>query len=127
LQAHGVEVVFRATLEQDLAAMQEYAPDLVVGTTPVVQAAKTRAIPSLYFTNLISARPLMGVAGAGSLSKIINTALGSRGRFAEMKSFFAGVGEGYAAGVWREAPKERPAVRIKQTKNVPIGGEVGAC
>jgi chlorophyllide a reductase subunit Y len=127
LQARGVEVVYRASLEQDLAAMEEYAPDLVVGTTPVVQAAKTRAIPALYFTNLISARPLMGIAGAGSLSKIINTALASGGRFAEMRSFFSGVGEGYAAGVWREAPKERPAFRVKQTKNVPVGGEVGAC
>jgi len=127
LQAHGVEVVFRATLEQDLAALEEFAPDLVVGTTPVVQAAKTRAIPALYFTNLISARPLMGVAGAGSLSKIVNTALASGGRFAEMRSFFAGVGEGFAAGVWREAPRERPAFRAKQTKTLPVGGEVGAC
>jgi chlorophyllide a reductase subunit Y len=127
LQAHGVEVVYRASLEQDLAALEEYAPDLVVGTTPVVQAAKTRAIPALYFTNLISARPLMGIAGAGSLSKIINTALASGGRFADMRSFFADVGEGYAAGVWREAPKERPAFRVKQTKNAPVGGEVGAC
>ena len=105
LEAHGVEVVYRASLERDLAAMEEYSPDLVIGTTPVVQAAKTRAIPSLYFTNLISARPLMGVAGAGSLAKIINAALASRDRFAQMRSFFAGVGEGPTAGVWREAPR----------------------
>ena len=32
-----------------------------------VQAAKQATIPALYFTNLISARPLMGPAGAGSL------------------------------------------------------------
>ena len=43
-------------------------PDLAIGTTPVVQKAKQMAIPALYFTNLISARPLMGPAGAGSLA-----------------------------------------------------------
>ncbi len=32
--------------------------------------AKTKAIPALYFTNLISARPLFGVAGAGSLAQV---------------------------------------------------------
>ena len=41
-----------------------FEPDLAIGTpTPVVQHAKQKAIPSLYFTNLISARPLMGPAG----------------------------------------------------------------
>ena len=45
----------------------EFEPDLAIGTTPVVQKAKEPAIPALYFTNLISARPLMGAAGAGSL------------------------------------------------------------
>jgi hypothetical protein len=39
--------------------MAEFQPDLAIGTTPVVQAAKQASIPSLYFTNLISARPLM--------------------------------------------------------------------
>ena len=51
-----------------LAAMAEFTPDLAIGTTPVVQKAKEVGIPSLYFTNLISARPLMGPAGAGSLT-----------------------------------------------------------
>ena len=40
---------------------------------------KSTAIPALYFTNLISARPLMGVAGAGSLAKVINAALAAIG------------------------------------------------
>jgi 3,8-divinyl chlorophyllide a/chlorophyllide a reductase subunit Y len=66
-KSKGVQVQFRASLEQDLAAMHEYKPHLAIGTTPVVQKAKEACIPSLYFTNLISARPLMGVAGAGSL------------------------------------------------------------
>ena len=68
LEAKGVKVQFRASLQQDLAALEEFEPDLAIGTTPVVQKAKERAIPALYFTNLISARPLMGVAGASSLA-----------------------------------------------------------
>jgi hypothetical protein len=37
-----------------------FEPDLAIGTTPVVQKAKELAIPALYFTNLISARPADG-------------------------------------------------------------------
>ncbi len=57
LLAHGVHVQYRASLEQDLAALAEFKPDLAIGTTPVVQKAKESATPALYFTNLISARP----------------------------------------------------------------------
>jgi chlorophyllide a reductase subunit Y len=111
LEAHGVQVQFRASLEHDLAAMAEYEPDLAIGTTPVVQAAKERTIPSLYFTNLISARPLMGPAGAGSLAQVVNAAMANKARFETMRAFFAGVGEGYAAGVWEDVPQDRPEFR----------------
>ena len=111
LEARGVQVQFRASLEHDLAAMNEYEPDLAIGTTPVVQAAKERTIPSLYFTNLISARPLMGPAGAGSLAQVVNAAMANKGRFETMQAFFAGVGEGHAAGVWEEVPQDRPEFR----------------
>jgi len=124
LEAKGVEVRYRASLEHDLAALEEYAPDLAIGTTPVVQAAKSKAIPGLYFTNLISARPLMGAAGAGSIAGTINAAIGNRARFLEMRQFFSGVGEGFAAGVWREAPKEFP---IKRRKPAPGKKEDSAC
>jgi chlorophyllide a reductase subunit Y len=43
LEARGVHVQYRASLEQDLAAMQEFQPDLAIGTTPVVQKAKEAA------------------------------------------------------------------------------------
>ncbi len=111
LEAKGVHVQFRASLEQDLAAMKEFQPDLAIGTTPVVQKAKELMIPALYFTNLISARPLMGPAGAGSLAQVVNAALGNKARFETMKEFFAGVGEGYAAGVWENVPQDRPEFR----------------
>jgi chlorophyllide a reductase subunit Y len=111
LEAKGVHIQYRASLEQDLAAMREFKPNLAIGTTPVVQKAKELAIPSLYFTNLISARPLMGPAGAGSLAQVVNAALGNQARFDEMKAFFEGVGTGYSAGVWQQAPVDRPQFR----------------
>jgi chlorophyllide a reductase subunit Y len=116
LQAHGTRVQYRASLEQDRAAVKEFEPDLAIGTTPIVQAAKELAIPSLYFTNLISARPLMGVAGAGSLAQVINAALANKTRFDEFKSFFEGVGSGYSAGVWEQQPKDRPEFRAQYKK-----------
>ena len=111
LEAQGVRVQYRASLEQDLAALAEFEPDLAIGTTPVVQKAKERATPALYFTNLISARPLMGPAGAGSLAQVVNSALAGKERFAEMRAFFEGVGTGHATGVWEETPHDRPEFR----------------
>lgn len=111
LEARGVIVNFRAALEQDLAAIEEFKPDLAIGTTPVVQKAKEKAIPSLYFTNLISARPLFGPAGAGSLATVINAALGNKARFDRMTEFFAGVGTGDHAGIWQETPRVTPDQR----------------
>ena len=119
LQAHGVHVQFRASLEQDLAAMREWQPDLAIGTTPVVQAAKERSTPALYFTNLISARPLMGPAGAGSLATVINAAIGNKARFDAMKDFFGNTGTAHAAGVWEAAngvPKDRPEFKAEQRR-----------
>lgn len=116
LESKGVRVQFRASLEQDIAAVEAHGPDLAIGTTPVVQHAKERAIPALYFTNLISARPLMGVAGAGSLAQVINAAIANQDRFDRMQAFFEGVGAGHAAGVWEEVPKDRPDFKARYAK-----------
>ena len=118
LEAKGISVQYRASLEHDLAALHEFKPDLAIGTTPVVQRAKEMAIPALYFTNLISARPLMGAAGAGSLATVINAALGNKSRFDEMKQFFEGVGTGYTAGVWDELPQDRPEFRANYERQL---------
>jgi 3,8-divinyl chlorophyllide a/chlorophyllide a reductase subunit Y len=113
LESRGVRVRYRASLEQDLAAVEEFCPDLAIGTTPVVQHAKSRAIPALYFTNLISARPLMGPAGAGSLAMVVNAAMANRGRFDAMRDFFEGVGQGATAGVWSDTPVDRPEFKAR--------------
>ena len=115
LRSKGVQVQFRASLEQDLAAMHEYTPQLAIGTTPVVQKAKELSIPSLYYTNLISARPLMGIAGAGSLVQVVQAAIGNQSRFDQMKNFFGDVGMSHNAGVWEGVPVDRPDFK-KETK-----------
>ncbi|MEM9726432.1 MAG: chlorophyllide a reductase subunit Y [Pseudomonadota bacterium] len=116
LEAHGAQVKFRASLEDDCAAMEALQPDLAIGTTPVVQKAKERGLPALYFTNLISARPLMGAAGAGSLAQVVGAAMANKDRMARMTAFFDGVGAGDAAGVWEGAPNLRPDYKAKRAK-----------
>ena len=118
LEAKGVIVQYRASLENDLAALYEFRPDLAIGTTPVVQKAKEHAIPSLYFTNLISARPLMGPAGAGSLAQVVNAALSNRERFDRMRDFFEGVGTGDKSGVWEDVPSDHSGFRANYRKQL---------
>lgn len=114
LEARGVEVNFRASLEQDIAAVRHYKPDLAIGTTPVVQEAKQTATPALYFTNLISSRPLMGPAGAGALAQVVNGAIRNATRFDEMHAFFEGVGTGAASGIWEDVPQDNEAFRKRE-------------
>jgi chlorophyllide a reductase subunit Y len=45
LEAHGAKVVYRASLEDDCAAMEAIRPDLAIGTTPVVQKGKELGDP----------------------------------------------------------------------------------
>jgi len=104
LESKGVAVNYRASLEDDLAAMAEFEPDLAIGTTPVVQKAKEAGTPSLYFTNLISARPLMGLPGPGSLAQVINAAMGQKTRFDSMREFFDDVGHAKTSGIWQDTP-----------------------
>ncbi|ABD53095.1 chlorophyllide a reductase subunit Y [Jannaschia sp. CCS1] len=118
LEARGVKVKFRASLEDDCAAMEAIRPDLAIGTTPVVQKGKELGIPSLYFTNLISARPLMGPMGAGSLQQVVNAAMGNKDRMSSMKAFFEGVGTGDTAGIWEGAPNLRPDFRAAHQKKL---------
>lgn len=118
LETRGCKVVYRASLEQDLSAMEGVKPDLAIGTTPVVQRAKELGIPGLYYTNLISARPLMGPAGAGSLAQVVNTAISNAGRMQRMRAFYEGVGHGDTAGVWEGAPNIQDRFREQNRKKL---------
>ncbi len=117
LEARGTHVQYRASLEQDMAAMMDVRPDLAVGTTPLVQKAKELGIPALYFTNMVSARPLFGAAGAGSLAAIVAAQTKGAERFSRMVSFFEGVGSGNATGYgFKGKPVEPPGARERMRK-----------
>ena len=117
LAAKGVHVQYRASLEQDVQAMMDVRPDLAIGTTPLVQKAKELGIPALYFTNMISARPLFGPAGAGSLAAIVANQTKSAERFGRMVSFFEGVGTPDRAGYgWKDVPEEPKGFRERNRK-----------
>jgi chlorophyllide a reductase subunit Y len=68
--------------------MRDVNPDLALGTTPLVQAAKEQGIPAVYFTNMVSARPLFGAAGCGALPAIVAAQTAGRERFSRMVAFF---------------------------------------
>ncbi len=117
LEARGTHVQFRASLEQDVEAFKETDPDLVIGTTPVVQEAKEQGVPGLYFTNLVSARPIFGPAGAGSLAPVLQGAMRGRERLGQMRKFFEGVGTGHAAGYgWTEVPEEKLSAKQRNAR-----------
>ncbi len=117
LEARGTHVQYRASLEQDLWAMQDVRPDLAIGTTPLVQKAKELGIPALYYTNMVSARPLFGAAGAASLAAIVAAQTRGAERFSRMVSFFEGVGAGDASGYgWRGKPVEPTGARERTRK-----------
>ena len=117
LEAHGAHVQYRASLEQDMAAMLDVRPDLALGTTPLVQKAKELGIPALYFTNMVSARPLFGPAGAGALAGIVAAQTRGAERFRRMVGFFEGVGAGAAAGYgWTAKPVEPKGSRERMRK-----------
>jgi chlorophyllide a reductase subunit Y len=125
LESRGTHVQFRASLEQDVAAMREVKPDLALGTTPLVQQAKELGIPAVYFTNMVSARPLLGPAGAGALAGIVAAQLRGRERFGRMVSFFDGVGTKTGAGYgWTGVPKvpaKPKRVVVRREADVPVG------
>ena len=117
LAARGTHVQYRASLENDVHAMMDVRPDLAIGTTPLVQKAKELGIPALYFTNMISARPLFGPAGAGSLAAIVANQTRSAERFGRMVSFFEGVGTPDRAGYgWKDIPEEPKGFRERNRK-----------
>lgn len=91
LKAHGtVEIVYRKTLEQDVRALDKYKPDLVLGTTSLSAEAKERGIPAMYYTNMLSVRPLFLSAGLAGTITLVKGALDNAPRYKWMREFFEG-------------------------------------
>lgn len=89
LKKHGTRsIVYRKTLEDDVAAMDAYRPDLVFGTTPFANEAKARGIPAMYFTNQLAARPFFLSAGMAATVDFIRATLDGSPRYAWMEEFF---------------------------------------
>jgi 3,8-divinyl chlorophyllide a/chlorophyllide a reductase subunit Y len=86
----GTEIRYRKYLEEDMEAVERYAPDLVIGTTSLDSFAKERGIPAIYYTNNISARPLFFAAGAAAVLGMISGLLARKDVFRKMKEYFAG-------------------------------------
>jgi chlorophyllide a reductase subunit Y len=78
-------------------------------------------IPALYFTNLISARPLMGPAGAGSLAQVVNAAIANKDRLDEHEGLLRRRGQGDTAGIWEGAPKTGRTFRAKPPSKLRKG------
>lgn len=90
LRAHGVqEIVYRKSLEDDIAALNKYPADLVLGTTPFCAEAKQRGIPALYFTNQLASRPFFLTTGLAATLGFIGQMLQRGDRYAFMREFFA--------------------------------------
>jgi len=91
LRARGTrEIVYQKTLEQDIRALDVYKPDLVLGTTPLSAEAKARGIPAMYYTNMLSVRPMFLSAGLAGTIQLIRDALERAPRYAWMREFFDG-------------------------------------
>ncbi len=91
LKAHGTkEVIYQKALEQDTRALDAYSPDLVLGTTPLSAEAKKRGIPGMYYTNMLSVRPLFLSAGLAGTISLIQDTLGRSPRYEWMREFFEG-------------------------------------
>lgn len=89
LRSHGVkEIVYRKALEEDVAALDTYAPDLVFGTTPFASIAKERGIPAMYFTNQLASRPFFLSGGMAATVAFVAEVLGKGERYRQMQAFF---------------------------------------
>ncbi len=89
LRARGTEaIVYRKSLEDDLKALDHWHFDLVIGTTSVTAASKERGIPSVYYTNILSVRPLFLTGGMVASVSLAQELLERRTLYTTMQSFF---------------------------------------
>ena len=89
LRARGTkQIVYRKSLEDDVQALDDYEPDLVLGTTPYCAVAKERGITALYFTNQLASRPFFLTGGMAATVGFMNKMLSRSDRYQWMHDFF---------------------------------------
>ncbi len=93
LKAHGTEaVIYRKAIEDDQAAMKHWNFDLVIGTTTLAAYAKERGIPSVYYTNILSVRPLFLAGGMIASLSFVRELMHRRPLYERMVEFFTADG-----------------------------------
>ncbi|MEI7556238.1 nitrogenase component 1 [Candidatus Chlorohelix sp.] len=89
LAERGVKVIFRKRHEDDIEELLNNPPDLCIGSSNLEAHAKRRGIPSVYFTNIVSARPLLLSSGVRPLVEQMKLILSQTNRYTAMRDFFA--------------------------------------
>ncbi len=110
LEAHGVQVqlsrVARAGPRRDRT---NGSPTSRSARRRSCRPRRRHASPRCISRTSISARPLMGPAGAGSLAQVINAAIAQQGALRDDERVLrATPARDYAAGVWEGVPQDRP-------------------
>ena len=89
LKSHGTEaVIYRKAIEDDKAAMDHWRFDLVIGTTTLAAHAKELAIPSVYYTNMLSVRPLFLAGGMIASINFVRDLIERKPLYERMVEFF---------------------------------------
>lgn len=89
LKAHGTEaVVYRKTFEDDQKALETWDFDLVIGTTMLAAYAKEQGYPAVYFTNLLSVRPIFLAGGMIASIMTARELLNRKPVYHQMREFF---------------------------------------
>jgi chlorophyllide a reductase subunit Y len=68
--------------------MEYWKFDLVIGTTTLAAHAKELGIPSVYYTNILSVRPLFLAGGMIASLSFVRDLLGRRPLYERMVDFF---------------------------------------
>lgn len=90
LKAHGCEaIIYRKAIEDDKAAMEHWRFDLVIGTTTLAAHAKELGIPSVYYTNILSVRPLFLAGGMIASLSFVRELLQRKPLYDRMLEFFS--------------------------------------
>lgn len=91
LKAHGTQaVIYRKTLEDDKAAMERWSFNLIIGTTTLAAYAKEKGIPAVYYTNILSVRPLFLAGGMIASLTFVRDLLNRKPIYDRMLAFFEG-------------------------------------